>query len=162
MDQHSPTPPDVSPDHNPDVDPPVDPDAVLARRYGRAAGSDRRGRRPGPWTLGLGGAIVLGGVAFAGYSAWTVAAQPLHWNDFGYRVVDDSAVDVTFDVTFSSRLPQGARAVCTLRALNQRFAEVGLREVTVGPASAGSLRVTERVPTSERAVTGTVRDCVRG
>jgi hypothetical protein len=47
-----------------------------------------------------------------------------------------------------------------VRALNQVMAEVGLRDVTLGPAAKGSLRATVDVPTSEKAVTGLVKECV--
>jgi hypothetical protein len=67
---------------------------------------------------------------------------------------------VTFDVRFDGGLPDDAQAVCTVRALNRVMAEVGLRDVTLGPASRGGVRATVDVATSERAVTGMVKECV--
>ena len=130
---------------------------ALDERYGRRPGGGRRTR-----VILVVAGTLLGALAVA-WGAWvsqTVTSRPLTWQDIGFEVTGDSAVRVTFDVRFDGDLPDDAQAVCTVRALNHVTAEVGLRDVTVGPASAGVLRATADVPTSERAVTGLVKDCV--
>jgi hypothetical protein len=129
----------------------------LDERYGRRA-------RPGPRTRAalVAGALVLGAgaVAWAAWVAQTVTDRPLTWQDVAFDVTGDTVTRVTFDVRFAGDLPDDAEAVCTVRALNQVAAEVGLRDVTVGPASRESVRTTVEVPTGERAVTGMVKECV--
>ena len=48
---------------------------------------------------------------------------------------------------------------CTVQALNQQYAQVGLVEVDVPPASATAVRLSTVVRTSEQAVTGIVDTC---
>ena len=128
----------------------------LDERYGRRP---RRGRRTRAAVVA--GGLVLGAVAVA-WAAWvaqTATDRPLTWQDVAFDVTGDTVTRVTFDVRFAGDLPDDAQAVCTVRALNQVAAEVGLRDVTVGPASLETVRTTVEVPTSERAVTGLVKEC---
>ncbi len=98
--------------------------------------------------------LLAAGVAVAGWLA--LAGQDrVHWRDVGFRVLGPEAVAVTFEV----EQPPGERAVCRLEALAADFAQVGSREVTVGPAQRRAARYTARVATSQRAVTGVVHDC---
>ena len=129
---------------------------ALDERYGRRPG---RGRRTRLLLVVVGTLVAALAVAWGAWVSQTVTSRPLTWQDIGFEVTGDTAVRVTFDVRFDDDLPDDARAVCTLRALNEVMAEVGLRDVTVGPASDGALRATVDVPTSERAVTGLVKDC---
>jgi hypothetical protein len=131
---------------------------------GRTALDERYGRRPG----GRRGRVLLAvfavvlvvlAVAWGAWVSQTVTDRPLTWQDVGFEVTGDTAVRVTFDVRFDGGLPDDAQAVCTVRALNQVMAEVGLRDVSVGPASRGAVRATVEIPTSERAVTGLVKEC---
>ena len=130
---------------------------ALDERYGRRPGGRKRAR-----VLLVVAGVLLAGVAVA-WGAWvshTVTSTPLTWQDIGFEVTGDTSVRVTFDVRFAGDLPDDAQAVCTVRALNQVMAEVGLRDVTLGPASKGAVRATVDVATSERAVTGLVKECV--
>jgi hypothetical protein len=126
---------------------------------------ERYGRRPGPGpraraALVAGGLVlVAAAVAWAAWVALTVTDQAVTWQDVAFDVTGDTVTVVTFDVRFAGDLPDDAEAVCTVRALNQVMAEVGLRDVTVGPASRETVRTTVQVPTSERAVTGLVKEC---
>ena len=130
---------------------------ALDERYGRRPGARGRARV----LLVVAGALLAGlAVAWGAWVSHTVTDKPLTWQDIGFEVTGDTAVRVTFDVRFAGDLPDDAQAVCTVRALNQVMAEVGLRDVTLGPASKGAVRATVDVPTSERAVTGLVKDCV--
>jgi len=128
----------------------------LDERYGR-----RPGDRPRTRVLLVAGGLALAAVA-VGWAAWvaqTVTDGPVTWQDVAFDVTGDTVTRVTFDVRFAGDLPDDAEAVCTVRALNQVMAEVGLLDVTVGPASREALRTTVEVPTSERAVTGMVKEC---
>lgn len=130
---------------------------TLDERYGRRPDRGRRAR-----TLLVAAGVLLAGLA-AGWGAWVahiVTDRPVTWEDIGFEVTGDAATRVTFDVHLAGDLPPDARAICTVRALNHTMAEVGLRDVTVGPASRRTLRTTVEIPTSERAVTGTVKECV--
>jgi hypothetical protein len=48
---------------------------------------------------------------------------------------------------------------CTVAALSESYAEVGVRTVEVGPADSATRRVTVTVQTTELAVTGIVETC---
>jgi hypothetical protein len=131
--------------------------AALDERYGRRPGHGGRAR---VILLVVGTLLAALAVAWGAWVSQTVTSKPLTWQDIGFEVTGDTAVRVTFDVRFDGGLPDDAEAVCTVRALNQVLAEVGLRDVTLGPASRGAIRTTVDVPTSERAVTGLVKECV--
>lgn len=125
-----------------------------------AARPDRYGpppRRPGPRaTLALVVAALALAAGWAAWSAWSDTDRRIGWTDIAYRVPDDATTVVTFEV---NRDP-GTTVVCTVRALNRSFAEVGLVDVTVPPSDSRSSRAEVEVPTSERAVSGTVKGCV--
>lgn len=135
---------------------PGPPGPDLDARYGRDRGWGGRRR------LLLPVAVLLGALAvgYAGLHAARVAGEPLHWEDVAFSVRGDTGVQITFDLGFDGDLPAGAVAVCTVRALNSGSAEVGLLDVTVPREGRRSARVTAQVPTSERAVTAVVRECV--
>ena len=126
--------------------------ALAAERYGRRpARHPRRG-------LVITGAIGLSlGLAWAGWVGLAQAQHALSWQNIGYTVLGDGQTRVTFEVT----MPPGSTAVCTVRALNTSFAEVGLLDVTVGPSRQDTVRTTVVVPTGELAVTGVVKDCAK-
>lgn len=102
----------------------------------------------------------LGAVAVA-FTAWVVwaglgaADRDVRWNDVGYQVLGDDAVDVTFDVV----MEPGTVARCTVTALSSGFATIGIASVDVGPAAEQVVRTTTTVRTQERAVTGVVDEC---
>jgi hypothetical protein len=129
---------------------------ALDERYGRRPPLGRRGRIA---VAVLAGLLLALGVGWAAWVSRAVTDRPLTWQDVAFDVTGDTVTEVTFDVRFSGDLPDDAEAICTLRALNQVMAEVGLRDVTVGPASRGVVRTTAQIPTSERAVTGLVKEC---
>lgn len=124
--------------------PPVRP----AERYGD------RVRRRGPALVALGvvATVFVGWVVWAGLGA---ANRDVRWSDVGYEVVDDTTVEVTFTVVKDP----DATVVCTVEALNGRFAQVGLATVEVGPADRRGVQHTVTVRTAERAVTGVVEAC---
>jgi hypothetical protein len=121
-----------------------------AGRYGPepTARSARRGR------LGLVVAGVLG-VALVIWIGLNLAGQPVSWKDVGFSVEGPRAIDVTFEVTKAKE----ATVTCTVTALSESYAEVGVRKVDVGPADTATRRVTVTVQTTELAVSGTVERC---
>lgn len=103
-------------------------------------------------------ALALLVLAALGVLAWVGAhmlRDPVQWRDVGYHVNGATSIDVTFDVTKSP----SASATCHVHALSQTFAEVGVLDVPVGPGTTSTQRLTVTMPTSERAVTGTVVTC---
>jgi Domain of unknown function (DUF4307) len=84
------------------------------------------------------------------------------WQDVGYRVIDDTTVDVTYLVS----RPDGRDVTCVIRAMDQGFATVGLVEVRIqgsdNSSDNSSVQRTTRVRTTTRAVTGVVRSCSVG
>jgi uncharacterized protein DUF4307 len=136
----------------------------LDERYGRGPrGGPTRTRRTRLLFAGGAAAVLLLAVGWGAWVSHNVTDKPVTWQDVGYEVARDDLTRVTFDVRFARDVPADGEAVCTLRALSESMAEVGLTDVTVGPASRRDLRVKAEIPTSERAVTGLVKECaVRG
>lgn len=132
--------------------PPVDDAAaqVLAERYG-AGGTHRR-----VTPLRVAAVLVaLAGLALVTWVGVGIMQVPVRTQDAGFEIVDDAAIDVTFLVV---RDPT-ATLTCRVHALSPSFAEVGAKDVTIGPSPDRALRVTTRVATSERATTGMVQAC---
>lgn len=103
-------------------------------------------------------ALVVLAVAGVGLVLWIglgAADTPVRWNEVGYRMVGTDAVDITFDVIQEP----GATAVCRVQALSESHAEVGVQQVTVGPSSEQTTRVTTTIPVAEPAVTAVVHSC---
>jgi hypothetical protein len=98
---------------------------------------------------------VLAAVGWFGYVAFGPGNPGVHFADLGYAVVDDARVEVTFTV----RKDPARTAVCTVRASNEGFAEVGLIDVRIGPSTSATSTMTAVVPTSERAVGANVKAC---
>ncbi|WP_456787899.1 DUF4307 domain-containing protein [Cellulomonas sp. P5_C5] len=121
-----------------------------AGRYGPepTARSARRGR------IGIVVAAVVG-VALVVWIGLAMAGKPVSTKDVGFHVDGSRSVDVTFEVT----KPKEATVTCTVSALSESYAEVGVRTVEVGPADTATRRVTVTVQTTELAVTGIVESC---
>jgi hypothetical protein len=124
-----------------------------------AARPDRYGTRPRRlrargWAI-VGAAALCLGVGWAAWVAWSGAEDKVAWTDVSFTVVDDGTTLVTFEV---NRHP-GRVVVCTVRALNAGFAEVGLVDVTVAASGSRTAQARATIPTSELAVSGTVKDC---
>ncbi|WP_343048033.1 DUF4307 domain-containing protein [Cellulomonas humilata] len=121
-----------------------------AGRYGPepTERSVRRGR------AGLVAAGVVG-VALVVWIGLNLAGQPVSWKDVGFHVEDSRTIEVTFEVT----KPKESTVTCTVTALSESYAQVGVRIVEVGPADSATRRVTATVQTTELAVSGTVEPC---
>ncbi len=121
-----------------------------AGRYGPEPSARRR-----LWArLGLAG-LILAVLAVVAWLGSGVLRDPVQWRDVGFHVDGASSIEVTFDVTKATT----ATVSCRVVGLSQSFGQVGVRDVTVGPGSTKTLRVTVTVPTSETAVSGTVTGC---
>jgi hypothetical protein len=121
-----------------------------AGRYGPAAPS-RTARRA--W-IATGVVVAVGLLALVTHG---LLANPVSWDDYGYKIVDDGHIRVTFDVT----RPKGMTATCTVQALSESFGQVGVQTVTVPPGKDSTVRLTVDVQTAEPAVSGTVQGCER-
>ena len=105
------------------------------------------------WVVGTVG--ILLGIALATWYALAREAAAITPQVTSYTVVDDARTVVDFDV----RRPEGATVVCTVVALDERFATVGSQDLRV---EAGADRTVHRqvtLRTTHRAVSGTVKDC---
>ena len=128
-------------------------DAVdLAARYGRTPAAARRTR----WAIAasaLAFTVIL--VAWLVWGGLLQAPAQLEARDIGHRILDDSAVSVTWELNVEPH----TKARCALQALNSSFGIVGWVIVDV-PASAERTRqFTETVRTTEPAVTGLIYRC---
>jgi len=114
-----------------------------------------------PRLLGRRGWLVLtvcalaAAVGWAAWVAWSDTQERIGWTDISFEIVDAGTTRITFDV---SRQP-GVEVVCTVRALNSGFAEVGRLDVVVPPSEVRTEREEATIPTSEEAVSGTVKAC---
>lgn len=100
-------------------------------------------------------ALILAALAVVAWLGWGAMRDPVQWRDVGFHVDGASSVAVTFDVTKAT----GTTVSCRVVGLSQSFGHVGVKDVTVGPGSTRTLRVTVTVPTAETAVSGTVTGC---
>lgn len=113
------------------------------------------GQRKWWWIGGVGIAL---GVALSIWFGLSMTVGKPSWETFGYSVVSDEEVKVTFDVS----QPDGQPVNCTVRALAHDFGTVGSLEVKLPAVASGSgdpIRHTVTVRTTSRAVTGEVRTC---
>ncbi|PFG32467.1 DUF4307 domain-containing protein [Sanguibacter antarcticus] len=102
--------------------------------------------------------VAAGAVVVLAFVAWMAFGQEdgaVRGQDVGYSVKSAEVVEITFNVA----KPRDATVVCTLQALSASFAQVGTREVTIGPTTLAETRYTTEIATSEEAVTAIVEDC---
>lgn len=97
-------------------------------------------------------AIILA-VAVAAWFAW--GKPNIRGKDVGYTVVSPELITITFDVA----KPKDKTVECRLDALNSSYAQVGTRNVIIGPGDKFEQRFTVDINTTETAVTATVIDC---
>ncbi len=99
------------------------------------------------------GALLLLAFAYFGYSRYSTGRTG--FGLLGYQVVDDTMVEITFEV----HKPLNDTVRCAVVARDRSNTTVGARDVTVGPADRDPVRVTERFVTSARAATVDVTAC---
>jgi hypothetical protein len=124
----------------------------LDARYGRTRSATKRTRL----------VVIVSALAFAVvFGAWLlwagILAPPaqLQAEDTAHRVIDDSSVDVTWQLT----VEPGTETHCAVQALNSTFAIVGWTVVDVPASTARTRDLTQRVLTTETAVTGLIYRC---
>jgi len=128
-------------------------DPIIADRYGLRAEPRTEGRRR---RVVIAAAVAI--VVAVGLVAWAAFSREdsVSWLDRGVSTTADTAT-----VTFQVSLPRGAQATCTVRVVNEVRLEVGRTDVVVGPSDETVIRGQVTMRTSEPAVDGGVRDCVR-
>ena len=124
----------------------------LDARYGRTRTSKNRTRV----------VVIVSALAFAVvFVAWLVwggllgAPAQFQAEDTAHHVLDDETVDVTWQFT----VEPGTDARCAVQALNSTFAIVGWKIVDVPASTVRTRDLTERLLTSEPAVTGLIYRC---
>ena len=128
------------------------PDDEAATAEDEASAAPRRvSRKAKVW--GWVGVGVL--VAIASAFGWQAAQNPVRWNDVGFTVISPTSAEATFDVY----LYKDKDAVCHLRALNSKFAEVGVADAPVNLADGREQRITATIATTEEATTAVVKYC---
>lgn len=114
---------------------------------------DARRRNTKWWVIGT-----LGVLAMSALAVWfglAASADRVRWNDAGFQVVDDSRIDVRFDVY---REP-GRTVTCDLVAQNYDHLVVGSSTVQIPPSDKDGTREIIRIRTTSPAVAGVVRRC---
>ena len=124
-----------------------------AGRYGRR----REQRRRRPWLLVSALAVVLLGGIMVAYVEYQKYGDPAYDAEvISYTDITDAGLVVHFRVN----VPDGATAVCAVRARNRAGATVGAEEVRVNGVPGGDpIVVDHRLATSERAFIGEVLRC---
>jgi hypothetical protein len=124
----------------------------LDERYGRTRGSASRTRLIAI-VVGAAFAVVL--VAWVVWGGLLAPDAELNVEDTGHVVVDETTVDVRFQLT----VEPGTATRCAVQALNAGFSIVGWKIVDV-PASDERIRaLVETVHTTELGVTGLIYRC---
>ncbi len=125
---------------------------TLDARYGRT-----RGRRIRSRTI----AIVAGAGVLVVALAWVLwvglfgATSSIETQDVGYTVVDAHAIDIRSQVSANP----GSAVSCSIEALNAEFAIVGWKVIALPAVPDRNRVITERLRTSEPAVTGAIGSC---
>lgn len=105
-------------------------------------------------------AIVLGTLAIAlavAYIAWaSFVPDTIRGKNVGFNVKSSEVIEITFDVA----KPLDVTVICSLDALNTNYAQVGTKDVEIGPAEQFEQRFTTEIRTTETAVTAVVESCV--
>ena len=105
------------------------------------------------WVVGTIGILI--GVGLASWYAIAREAAAITPQVTSYRVVDDATTIVDFDV----RRPAGTTVVCTVVALDERFATVGSQDLRVPSDGDRTVHRQVTLRTTHRAVSGTVTGC---
>ncbi|WP_435298395.1 DUF4307 domain-containing protein [Timonella sp. A28] len=103
--------------------------------------------------IALGTLALILAVAVAAWYAWS--SPTIRGKNVGFSIKSSEVIEITFDVA----KPLDMTVVCTLDALNENYAQVGTKEVTIGPADVFEQRFSTDIRTTERAVTAVVDVC---
>jgi hypothetical protein len=124
----------------------------LEARYGRTRAWSRRERLLG---IGAGVAMLLAATLWVWWVGTDPARTALQTRDIGFEIVDDSTVEVIFEVT----VDPGTPVSCAVEALNSSYTIVGWREIDLPAAEARTATHVLEVRTTERPTTGLVSEC---
>lgn len=134
-------------------------DSAVAERYGRTP-VDRRRRVTLAIAAGAGViAVVVAWVVWVGLFGPTAG---LETRDIGYSAPGGGALtaaDTSVDIRFEVTTDPGQPVSCALQALNEQFAIVGWKVVTLPPGDDRTRSFVENVRVTEPAVTGLIYRC---
>ena len=103
----------------------------------------------------MGGAAVLLGCAGAAWIAIPSPSGEVTFKDVGFSITDAGHAVVDFQVTKDT----DATVTCAVQALNDSYAVVGWKQVTVGPAEQATTGQRITLRTDSLGVTGGVNAC---
>lgn len=121
---------------------------LMASRYGQ---KPKRSRKY--WM-----SVSIVGIALMAIGALVAAManfNPVQSKDIGFSVKDATSVILDFEVS----KPKDATAICSLESLNEQFAQVGYKEVEIGPQETDTVRLSVSINTVELATTALVDEC---
>ena len=124
----------------------------LEARYGRTRAWSRRERLLG---IVAGLAVLLTATLWVWWVGTDPARTALQSRDIAFEIVDDSTVEVIFEVT----VEPGTPVTCAVEALNTAYTIVGWREVELPGADTQTATHRVEVRTTEPATTGLVSEC---
>lgn len=124
----------------------------LDARYGRTPARSRRERLLG---IGVLVAILLAATMWVWWVGTEQDSTQLQTRDIGMTIVDDSTVEVVFEVS----VDPGTVVECGIEALNTAYGIVGWVQLELPPAEAFTTTHVVEMRTSELATTGLVSEC---
>ncbi|WP_019149016.1 DUF4307 domain-containing protein [Timonella senegalensis] len=110
-----------------------------------------RGRK---FAIALGVAVILIAVGVMAYIAFAIPT--IRGKDVGFNIKSSEVIEITFDVA----KPEDWTVKCTVNALNENYAQVGTKDVVIGPADTYEQRFSTDIRTTELAVTAIIDSCV--
>lgn len=125
----------------------------LDERYGRSR-QRRRRERVLVVAVAAGFAVALL-VWLVGGSGLLRPEAGLDSRDLGYSVIDESRVEVHWQVT----VDPGTDTACALQAMSERYGVVGWKVVELPAGQRHTRTFTETLRTSSEAVTGLIYEC---
>jgi hypothetical protein len=121
---------------------------LMASRYGQ---KPKRSRKYWLWISVIGIALMALGALVAAMANF----NPVQSKDIGFSV--KNATQVVLDIEISK--PKAATAICSLESLNEQFAQVGYKEIEIGPQETDTVRLSVSINTTELATTALVDEC---
>jgi uncharacterized protein (DUF58 family) len=108
------------------------------------------------WAVALLASMLGAALLAATVLAWHRSSEAkVPYTVLGYTVVDDSTVEVRFEVHADA----GSTATCLVQARDRDGRVVAVRKLTVGPSVSGTTQATTVLSTTGRAATGEVTAC---